>query len=169
MKSAYLIGFTLLSSFLAGCSSTPLSLAPVGPNPTGAEGEATTGQLEVYSALQECHDGNEFDNNPLWYQHSDYVLCNLNGRPMKHVFNSVGHYAQRPRPIALAPGRYLVKAEAKDYMSVVVPVVIKAGRTTRVHLDDAWNPGAFTTKSELVSTPTGYPVGWRVTLTKTGR
>ena len=169
MKSSYLIGVTLVSSFLAGCSSTPVSLAPVGPNPTGAESDATTGRLEVYSALQECHDGNEYDTNPVWYQHTDYVVCNLNGKRIRHVSNSVGHYAQRPCAIALAPGKYLVKAEAKDYMSVVVPVVIRPGRTTRVHLDDAWNPGALTPESELVSAPTGHPVGWSVGLTKTGR
>jgi hypothetical protein len=39
-------------------------------------------------------------------------------------------------------------------------VVIKAGRTTRVHLDDKWQPPADTPKDELVTMPDGKPVGW---------
>ncbi|MGA3266332.1 MAG: hypothetical protein ABSE16_05870 [Verrucomicrobiota bacterium] len=52
-------------------------------------------------------------------------------------------------------------SKGKDYLWVDVPVVIEAGRTTRVHLDDAWQlpPDAPTTK--LVSLPGGHPVGWR--------
>jgi hypothetical protein len=138
-----------------------VALAPVGPNPAGAANGATktTGHLEVYSALTECHEGDEYDTNPMWYQHTDYVVCNSNGERIRHVFNTVGHYAQRPRRIDLPPGEYLVKAEAKDYMAVEIPVIIRPGRTTRVHLDGAWHPSI--PNSEVVSAPAGYPVGWR--------
>jgi len=108
-KNSVLFG-AYLTLLLLGCSSAPVALAPVGPNPYGAVGANTTGQLEVFSALQECRDGNEFDTNPAWYQHTDYDVYNLAGKRIKHVFNTVGHYDEAPRVIALPAGDYLVKA-----------------------------------------------------------
>ena len=78
---------------------------------------------------------------------------------MKHVRNTVGHYATQPRVISLPPGNYVVKAEAADYLWVDVPVVIDPGRITRIHLDNAWRPTEVR-KTALVSLPTGNPVGW---------
>ena len=166
MKGIPLFLTATVISILCGCSSTPVALAPVGPNPNGLLSTDTTGQLEVYSALQKCRDGNEFDTNPLWYQHTDYVVCDQNGKAIRHVSNSVGHYAQRPRSIRLPPGQYLVKAQAKDYLIAVVPVVIEPGRTTRVHLDAKWRPPAAVSKNEIVSSPDGNPIGWRVDIAK---
>jgi hypothetical protein len=54
-----------------------------------------------------------------------------------------------------------VKAQAKDYFRVNVPVTIKSGQTTRVHLDDNWTAPPEAKKSELVVLPDGNPVGWR--------
>jgi hypothetical protein len=42
-----------------------------------------------------------------------------------------------------------------------VPVEIKRGRLTRVHLDDEWHPPAMSSKTELVSMPEGQLVGWK--------
>ena len=168
MKNTCLMGAVVSALCLIGCSSAPVALAPVGPNPAGSTVRASTGQLEVYSALKECRDGNEYDPNPAWYQHTDYIVRDLDGKRIRHVGNSVGHYARRPRRIELPPGKYLVKAEGKDGLSVTIPVLIRPGRTTRVHLDAAWHPAAAVPNSELVTAPTGYPVGWRVDLGKNG-
>lgn len=144
-----------LSSWLLGCASTPVVMAPVGPNPAALDTHTKTGQLEVFSALAGCSEG----NNPTWFQHTDYTVYDRRGNQVEHVHNTVGYYATRPRLISLPPGHYVVEAEAKDYLSVEVPVVIAPGRLTKVHLDDAWRP-AGVRKTELVSLPAGNPVGW---------
>jgi hypothetical protein len=122
---------------------------------------AATGQLEVYSALQTRRDGNEYDPDPLWHQHTDYTVYDSDGKRVEHVFNTIGHYEEAPRVITLPAGRYVVSARAQGYLRVRVPVEIEGGRTTRVHLDAKWKPPVNTPKAELVEVPGGYPVGWR--------
>jgi hypothetical protein len=146
-------GMTLMS-LLLGCS-TPVTVGPVGPNPAALENPAKKGQLEVFSALTPRTEG----NNPTWYQHTDYTIYNLHGRTVKHVNNTIGYYSSEPRLINLPPGKYLVKAEAEDYPSVTVPVIIDSGRITKVHLDDAWRP-ADDRKTAFITLPAGNPVGW---------
>jgi len=82
------------------------------------------------------------------------------------VDNTIGYYARAPRRVTLPAGRYLVKAQAKDYFWVDVPVIIERGQTTRVHLDDNWKLPAETPKTELVSFPNGNPVGWQAESTR---
>ncbi|HEX4348942.1 MAG TPA: hypothetical protein VH251_01075, partial [Verrucomicrobiae bacterium] len=141
-------------SLLVGCS-TPVAVGPVGPNPYALENSTKNGQLEVFSALTPRTEGDD----PTWYQHTDYTVYNQRGDAVKHVNNTVGHYATEPRLIDLPPGQYLVKAEAKDYPSVTVPVVIDPGRMTKVHLDGTWRP-ADNRKTAFVRLPAGNPVGW---------
>ena len=117
--------------------------------------------LEVFSALTGRSEG----DNPSWYQHSRYLVYNRLGKRLESVGNTVGYYAEMPRLISLPPGDYLVKAQAKGHWWVEVPVKIERGRTTRVHLDAAWQMPPGTSKSELVSIPAGYPIGWRAGLT----
>jgi hypothetical protein len=78
-----------------------------------------------------------------------------------HVDNNTGYYSENPRLINLPSGKYIVEARAKDMLQAKVPVVIKPGEVTRVHLDGNWQPLAETPKTELVKAPAGYPVGWR--------
>lgn len=151
-----LLGAAGAISLLSGCSSTPMALAPVGPNPAGFRAATASGQLEVFSALSARREG----NNPTWYQHSDYYICNEQGKHLKHVDNSTGYYAQAPRMVTLPAGKYIVKARAKNAFWTIVPVVVEPGEITKVHLDGQWQPPAKNT--ELVMAPAGYPVGWRV-------
>ena len=156
------IGFILGAAVLTlmmGCASTPVALAPVGPNPLDYSGMGSKGQLLVYSAWQGHGEG----NNPCYYQHSDYYIYEPSGKLVRHVENIVGHYAQSPRTELLPAGKYVVQARAKGYGNVwiEVPVVIQGGQTTRVHLDNGWMVPADISKAELVSIPNGYPVGWR--------
>ena len=157
MRATVPIILATLSALALGHASVPLTVAPVGP-PAGA-GSTTSGpgQLEVFSALKARAAGDD----PVWYQHSSYDLYDSHGRRLKHVYNVVGYYEQAPRLITLPAGKYVVKAQAKDYLWVEVPVVIQPGETTRIHLDDAWQPPPGTASTELVSVPAGYPVGWR--------
>ena len=153
---------TALASILVGCSSTPVVLAPVGPSPVAMGATSGSGQLEVFSAMRGHTEG----NNPTWYQHTDYYIYDDQNKPLKHVNNKVGHYDRAPRVVDLPPGRYIVKAKAKDYLWIKVPVVIDPGKTTEVHLDDAWTPSQDSKQTELVSVPAGYPVGWRTGVTQ---
>ena len=162
MKCSYFVLKIASALLLVGCATTPVFLVPVGPNPISPPGPTADGALEVFSALQERRDGNEFDANPAWYQHTDYMIYSASGRRIRHVFNSVGHYAQSPRLVTMSPGRYLVNAEAKGFLRVWVPVVVEPGRTTKIHLDAKWTPAAGIPTTELVSAPSGYPVGWRM-------
>jgi hypothetical protein len=148
--------FAGLTLSLAGCS-TPVALAPVGPDPYRSAGTGPEGKLEVYSRLSTQTEG----NNPVWYQHSDYRVYNFQGQLVKYVGNSIGRYEQAPLPLALPSGRYLVKARSRDYMRVMVPVIIESGRTTRIYLDGSWQPPADTARTALVTLPNGVPVGWR--------
>ena len=124
-----------LMILLMGCASTPVVLAPVGPNAPAPQSSTATGQLEVFSAWVGRSEG----NNPSWYQHTDYYLCDQHGKELRRVNNTVGYYARAPRVITLPAGKYLVKALAKGGQWVEVPVVIGAGRITGVHLDNHWN------------------------------
>jgi hypothetical protein len=155
MKSVPAIIGTALISLLVGCSTTPVAVAPVGPNPAGLNNHAANGQLEVYSALVGRSEG----NNPAWFQHADYTIYDQNGNRVRYVMNTTGNYSKRPTVVSLPPGNYIVKTRAKDYFRVTVPVVIASGRTTRVHLDDSWRPEA-TASAALVTLPSGNPVGW---------
>jgi hypothetical protein len=162
MKSICLILGAGLVSVLVGCTSTPVALAPVGPNPAGVERPSSDGQLQVFTSLIGRSEG----NNPVWYQHTSYYIDDLNGRLVKHVQNTTGRYAETPSRVLLPAGKYLVKAQANDYFWVNVPVTIERGRTTRIHLDDSWKLPAEASKTELVSLPNGNPVGWRAEPTK---
>jgi hypothetical protein len=157
MKSVYCFMGTALASLLIGCSSTPVVFPTVGPNPTGGKSASAMGELQVFSCLVGCSEG----DNPPWYQHTDYRIYDVNGKLVKRVGNTIGHYEQAPRSVALSAGHYFVKAQAQDYSWIKVPVTIEDARTTRVHLDDNWKPPAGTPETAIVSLPDGNAAGWR--------
>ena len=151
-----MISGTAAMLLCAGCA-TSITLAPVGPSPVAFQTSSGDGQLEVFSALSGHIEG----NNPTWYQHTDYEIYNEQGHRMEHVRNSRGYYSQRPRVVTLPAGRYIVKARARGARQVNVPVVIKAGELTPVHLDAKWSPAIDASGTQLVKGPDDYPVGWR--------
>jgi hypothetical protein len=155
MKHIVTLTGMALTSLLLGCS-TPVALGPVGPNPAALKQPARDGQLEVFSVLTPRTEG----DNPTWYQHTDYTIYDQRGDVVKRVDNADGYYSSKPRLVSLPPGKYLVKAEAKNYLSVAVSVVIDSGRITKIHLDDAWRP-ANNPKTAFVTLPGGNPIGWR--------
>ena len=149
---------------LVSCASRPITLAPVGPNPFASRASSTgTGYLQVFSRLflqNDDQNQSASGGDPSWYQHTDYNLYDAKGKLVKHVGNTVGHYSTSPRLVSLRPGSYTLRAQAKEWLSVKVPVIIEPGRTTKVHLDDNWGPPEGTPKTVVVTTPGGYPVGW---------
>ena len=157
-----------LVPLLASCTSPPIALAPVGPAPfAGGFSSNGTGGLQVFSCLEEENDDQNQGSSgasPSWYQRTDYNIYDATGKLVKHVDNTTGHYATSPRLVSLPPGKYTVRALDKDWQSVSVPVVIKPGLTTEVHLGKTWEPPAGAEKNEIVSGPDGHPVGWRADL-----
>ncbi len=152
---------------LASCAQ-PITLAPVGPNPfAGRSSSLGTGYVQVFSRLSsQSDDQNQgrSGGNPSWYQHTDYNVYDAMGKLVKHVGNTVGHYSTSPRLVSLRPGSYTLRAQAKEWLSVNAPVVIEPDRTTKVHLDENWEPPAGTPKAEVVTAPGGYPAGWSADL-----
>jgi hypothetical protein len=154
---AMIVGAAFISLVVYNAAAAA-ALPTVGPNPYGLRSQSVSGQLEVFSRLEGHSEG----NNPPWYQHADYYICDQQGHELQHVDNTVGYYAQAPRVVTLSPGQYLIKSPAKNAFWLKVPVVIRPGRVTKVHLDGDWATPANTPDAKLVLAPSGYPVGWRV-------
>ncbi|MGP8198390.1 MAG: hypothetical protein ACLQU4_02675 [Limisphaerales bacterium] len=150
-------------AFGTGCASRPVAVAPVGPNPNRSQSAASMGGLQVFSriAARDDDQNQAGDGIPIWHQYTEYRIYNPDGKLVKTVINSAGHYSEGAEVVPLPPGSYVVKAQAKDYFWVNVPVTIERGRTTRVHLDENWRPPADAPKDEVVIGPDGSPVGWR--------
>lgn len=164
MKAIVAIAGLGLISLMAGCATAPiaaLAVAPVGPSPEGPGTGTAKGRVVVYSRLSVRTDDQSQDSTyPSWHQHSDYYLCNAQGGVLKHVFNVAGHYSREPRVVNLPAGRYIVEAQSAPDFWVKVPVVVKRGETTEVHLDGNWAPPSYLDHSQLVTLPNGKPVGW---------
>jgi hypothetical protein len=101
------------------------------------------------------------ENNGFEYQRTDYEVYDPDGHRIKHVVNTVRPCDLTPRVVTLAPGKYIVVAKARHASRVSVPVEIVAGRMSKIHLDENWKLPVNTPKDELVSLPSGSPVGWR--------
>jgi len=158
----------------AGCATPPARLqAPVGPNPFVAKAPDPQGNLEVFSA---CMQQNPEGQSPgleatmpgfSYYVRTGYSIYDSNGKLVRSVgSNSGSDLPPAPRIIALPPGTYRVEALASVRSGewTMVPVVVEAGSTTKVHFDGHWAPPAHTPGSELVYSPAGYPLGWRANI-----
>jgi len=146
-----------LAPILAGCSSRPAVLAPVGPCSVSHQTSGSKGHLQVFSVMEAQSEGDD----PIWYQHTAYRIYNPQGKRIRYVGNTVGKWDDTPATVTLPAGRYTVKARAEGYRSVEVPVSIEPGQTTRVHLESGWNPPAGPPGVEFVRASGGYAVGWR--------
>lgn len=159
---------------LTGCQAPLVVQAAVGPEPGGHETGGTNGRLLVFSRLEAHSDNGSMEaedltgeivtGDPDYYQHRAYTMYDHRGKRIKSVGNTVGHYSEEPREVELLPGSYSVLAEAEGYGRVAIPVHIKSGRTTIVHLDKQWRPPPSYQNSDLVRLPGGYAVGWNAGL-----
>jgi hypothetical protein len=164
MRLNRLLPFASAALLLAGCATdrNPLTLDPVGPAPGAATtpGE-TTGTLTVYSAYQAAPDFNSRD--PYRREYTDYKIFREDRTLQQEVQNTSGSILQRPQQVALAPGNYIVAAQANSYGDITVPVVIVAGQNTLVHLEGGFpwpNPRAFNATNSI-RLPDDQVVGWR--------
>jgi hypothetical protein len=144
-----------------GCAHTQgIVLQQVGPAPITQYKKANAdsakqGSLVVYSAWQKTGtDDPEHDH------HSSYDI--LKGDAvLRHVRNYFNPMLEEPIKVPLPAGNYQVRARAQGYGYVSVPVVIEAGRVTKVCLDGTGGAElAQAPISEQVRLPDGRIVGW---------
>src|SRR6266436_7170110 len=133
------------AALMAGCGSPLVIQTPVGPEPFGRKTMGPNGYLMVFSAKEARGDGDD----PIYYQHSDYFIYDSQGKRIKYVGNTTGHFDEAPRLVQLPPGTYTVKARAECYDRDVLSVAIKSGHTTVVHLDTEWKPPVSAQKADL--------------------
>ena len=145
----------LAVALVSGCASQPIVLSPVGPAPVQAEAHVSMGRLQVFSATETHPDG----DNTYYYPHTGYSILSDSGQMVKYVHNHVGTMDESPSLVTIPTGHYRVVAQSESYGRVTVPVVIKSGRTTTVHLERDWKPVAQT-PGEVVRLPDGEAVGW---------
>ena len=138
----------------ASCASNPVMLPAVGPSTSNLSRRPGHGSLQVFTARTERNDGGVqylYPQNYLVYQTNNLV---------KSVVNS-GLMAEQPAVVDLPAGDYLVRAPSDGYGWVHVPVVIKSGSLTEVHLDRRWRPAGWRDATNLAVMPDGSPIGWK--------
>ncbi|MGA2656398.1 MAG: hypothetical protein ABSH34_02660 [Verrucomicrobiota bacterium] len=179
MKYANAVGMSAVVIWLAGCASAPKVVVqePVGPC-HGAPSEATKdGALQVYSArakadvdlsMEEWRWNNDFGKNQFLYapSHTGFTLSLEGGKVLQHVSNARSLNDENPALVELPPGSYTVEAEAEEpggrAMTVVVPLVVRPGQTTAVHLEPGWKPsGELPDPNRLVRLADGRIIGCR--------
>jgi len=148
---------------LAGCASAPIVLDPVGPGSANSLRTGGQGVLQVFTATDDHYDG-----KIRFFPHQSYLIYTEDGQKLKSVSNSNGLTDETPAIVPLAPGNYVIKAPAEAYGRISVPVVIKRGWVTTVHLERGWKPDT-NSEADLVRIPGGYPVGWKVEPAAQGR
>lgn len=166
MKTALAITAAGLITLLNGCvllPTAPIVTAPVGPNPLTPGSATAQGRLEVFTRLAARSDNqNQASRDSIWYQHTDYYLGDEQAKAWRQIYNATGHYSEDPRLVTLPAGQYFVEAQASTGDWVEVPVMIKSGRVTRVHLDRRWSPPGFAGRAQIVNLPNGQAIGWRL-------
>ncbi|MDP6539399.1 MAG: substrate-binding domain-containing protein [Planctomycetota bacterium] len=76
------------------------------------------------------------DGGIYYYPHRPYAILSRHGEPLREVRNHSGHNDEKPTRVALAPGVYLIRAEAPDTGVVEFFVRIEAGKTAGVSVAD---------------------------------
>jgi hypothetical protein len=165
MKTTSTLAALTLAALVCACaSSRSVSLAPIGPAPIPATSNPT-GTLLVYSAYDISAPGaGDYEHRRHF---SDYKILTKDGKFLARVHNDTGSVVEQPKPVQLASGTYLVRADSNGYGIVTVTVVLVPGRTTVVHLEggDTWPTDAGFNDANAVRMPGGRIVGWRATET----
>lgn len=149
---------TILPVFVS-CASEPVTVKPVGPAPVSGSNISSTGSLQVFSAT-ETH---QIGENCYYYPHTGYKIFSESGKLLRYIPNHSCVEDETPSYVSLPAGHYTVKAESIFYPTVMVPVIIKEGRMTQVHLDSDRKLPANASEDQIVRLPDGRVVGWNGT------
>lgn len=133
-------------------------LPAVGPRPIGEYQETSVGYLKVFSRTEQA----EWGDNTYYYPHTAYRILNASGTTIRQIENHDSSTDERPTRVELPPGTYIVKAWSDNDGLVTVPVIVKLGQTTSVHLEkDRESDKDIFDSSKAVKTPSGQIVGWK--------
>jgi hypothetical protein len=146
----------LIVPLLAGCASTPIAIATVGPGPTSQKDHYGDGYIKVFSNTKKHRIG----DGPAYYTHTGYSLYDESGNRIQYVANHIGEMDESPSLVTIPAGNYKVVANSSAYGRVTVPVVVQGGEITVLHLDRGWRPASTVSTNELVRLPDGEAVGW---------
>ena len=169
MKTKYnalLIG-AAIAGLLTGCATQPVKVSTVGPQaPAGttisrADLSGDRGYLCVYSDTKT----REIGENTFYYTHTPYAIYNQSGARVRWVRNHIGDMDETPTRVTLPVGHYNVVAQSTSYGRVTVPIIVRGGKETDLHLDHMWQPSPNIVSNSLVHLPDGEPVGWTVAMT----
>lgn len=177
MKHAGSLAVAAAAVWLAGCAAVPnvAVIEPVGPAPSENPEAQGDGSLVIFSArtpavadlnMETWRWNNDFGRNEFRYEpaHTDYTVYTRAGEVVQRVSNAHDLKDETPSLVTLPAGAYRVEAEAVNCdgnpVSVILPVVIKSGQTTTVHLEGDWNPMGYK-DAEVARLPCGRIIGWR--------
>jgi hypothetical protein len=164
--------------WLTGCASAPrvaTMVDPVGPASSLADSGSGDGLLLVYSAQRpafvdvgrdEYAPSSASVRGDTRYEaaHTGYTVYSKTGEVIRQVPNATDQDDGTPSIVGLHSGNYRVEAEAVNCdgsrITVVMPVVIRAGQTTEAHLEGGWHP-AVPDNTQLAKLPCGRVIGWR--------
>jgi hypothetical protein len=143
-------------SFFVGCASHPVVTSPVGPEPIERSALNANGYLQVFSETEDHVAG----DGPPYRLHTGYAILDRSGKQVKYVQNHVGEMDEMPTLVDIPAGSYRVVAQSASYGRVTVPVVIREGKATLVHLDREGKVPLTVPESDVVRLPDGEIVGW---------
>ncbi|HEY8966301.1 MAG TPA: hypothetical protein VIM58_07655 [Candidatus Methylacidiphilales bacterium] len=155
----------LLPSLLATAASLALAvqaqsetvLPAVGPMPPGAQKAEHVGYLRVYTDTTQYNDGDIY-----YYPHTPYTVYRTDGSVAAHVDNHTTNSDEHVETVSLPAGTYRVKALSEFDGPVTVPVIIKTGHTTAVHLEKGReSDNEDIDPSRAVVAASGQVIGWR--------
>ncbi len=151
------IGVVML--FMSCASDEPTVItASVGPIPRQA-----IGLLIVYTATEQWPEVISGDDT-YRYPHTGYEIYATDERAVKTVRNALSNWDEWPTLVELREGKYIVRALSQTFGLVSVPVIIKTGKLTELHLERPrdWEPVAAKVRnSHYCLLPTGQVIGYR--------
>lgn len=131
VSAASVLLAALLFSGCAASREQVTVLQPVGPAPPAVHRkDPALGSLVAYTPVILP----PMNSTTLFYPHSGYTIYDRHGALVRRVKNHLGAWDETPERVALISGRYTIHAESDSPGELVVPVIIRGGRTTVVDL-----------------------------------
>ncbi|MES2309714.1 MAG: hypothetical protein V4507_12735 [Verrucomicrobiota bacterium] len=159
-KLAFVLGLSFMVKTVCYAADSTVDLSKaVGPIPLDARLRSVplNGYLKVYTSTDEKNDG-----DIKYYPHSNYDVYCLDGKRFTTISNSIGIHDEEPVRAELPKGTYIVRAGSDRDGIVKIPVVIEAGKTTVLNLEDRDHGMPKKLASgEAIRLPSGQVVGWR--------
>jgi hypothetical protein len=170
MKPIIPASLLVTAALVAGCVSPQhrLVLDPIGPPDSPLAAAGSNGTLVVFSAFDSHAD---FNDLPYLRHYTDYKITDPGGKLAQTVRNDDHNWLEGPKRVQLPVGAYRVIARANGYGVVTVPVIIRAGQVTTVHLEGSpwWQNRTQMSQSNPVLLPGGEIAGWRADPQRAGQ